>query len=59
MLWYGWTGTTILAAAVVGIVAMMLPEHVVKKVPLALMWLLPILAIPYIAYSLMPWWIHK
>ena len=58
MLWYGWTGTTLVAAAVVGIVAMMLPEHMTKKLPLALMWLLPILAIPYIAYSLMPWWTH-
>jgi hypothetical protein len=58
MLWYGWTATTLLAAAVVGIIAMMLPEHTSKKVPLALIWLLPILAIPYIAYSLMPWWIH-
>jgi hypothetical protein len=58
MLWYGWTATTILMAAVVGIVAMMLPENVTKKVPLTLMWLLPILAIPYIVYSLMPWWTH-
>jgi hypothetical protein len=58
MLWYGWTATTLLAAAVVGIIAMMLPEHVTKKVPLALMWVLPILAIPYIVYSLMPWWTH-
>jgi hypothetical protein len=58
MLWYGWTATTLLAAAVVGIVAMTLPESVTKKLPLALMWLLPILAIPYIVYSLMPWWTH-
>src|ERR1700730_8968358 len=52
MLWYGWTATTILAAAVVGIVAVMLPEHITKKMPLALIWLFPILAIPYIVYSL-------
>jgi hypothetical protein len=58
MLWYGWTATTILTAIVVGIVAMTLPEHITKKVPLALMWLFPILAIPYIVYSLMPWWTH-
>jgi hypothetical protein len=58
MLWYGWTATTLLVAAVVGIVAMMLPERVTRKVPLTLMWLLPILAIPYIVYSLMPWWTH-
>jgi len=42
----------------VGIVAMMLPEQVTRKPPLALMWLFPILAIPYIVYSLMPWWTH-
>jgi len=58
MLWYGWTATTILMAAAVGIVAMMLPEHIARKMPMALIWLLPILAIPYIAYSLMPWWVH-
>jgi hypothetical protein len=58
MLWYGWTATTLLVAAAVGIVAMMLPEHITKKLPSALIWLFPILAIPYIVYSLMPWWTH-
>jgi hypothetical protein len=58
MLWYGWTATTLVVAAVVGIVAMMLPEHVTRKLPIVLIWLLPILAIPYIVYSLMPWWTH-
>jgi hypothetical protein len=58
MLWYGWTATTILIAAAVGIIAMLLPEHITRKMPMALIWLLPILAIPYIAYSLMPWWTH-
>jgi hypothetical protein len=59
MLWYGWTGTTVVAAAVIGIIAMMLPERVTRKIPLALMWLLPILAVPYIWYSLLPWWTHR
>jgi hypothetical protein len=58
MLWYGWTGTTILVAAIVGIVAMLLPEHITRKIPLTLIWLFPILCIPYIVYSLMPWWTH-
>src|SRR5258708_29008709 len=35
MLWYGWTATTLLAAVVVGVVAMMLPQHNTKKMPLA------------------------
>jgi hypothetical protein len=58
MLWYGWTGTTVLAALVVGLIAVMLPEQTTRKLPLLLMWVLPILAIPYIVYSLMPWWVH-
>ena len=56
MLWYGWSVTTILIAAALGIVAMILPERITSKIPLWLVWLLPILAIPYVVYSLMPWW---
>jgi len=57
MLWYGWTATTILIAAALGIIAMMLPQRISRKLPLALVWIFPILAIPYIIYSLMPWWV--
>jgi hypothetical protein len=56
MLWYGWSLTTILIASALGIVGMVVPEHIIKKIPLWLVWLLPILAIPYVIYSLMPWW---
>jgi hypothetical protein len=56
MLWYGWTATTVLIAAALGVTAMMLPERITRKIPLALVWILPILAIPYVIYSLMPWW---
>jgi hypothetical protein len=58
MLWYGWTATAILVAAAIGIIAVLLPERTASRIPLALMWLLPLLAIPYIAYSLLPWWTH-
>ena len=58
MLWYGWTATAILIAAAVGIIAMLLPVRATNRIPLALMWLLPLLSIPYIVYSLMPWWTH-
>jgi hypothetical protein len=57
MLWYGWSATTILIAAALGIIAMMLPDRIARKIPLSLVWILPILAIPYVIYSLMPWWI--
>ena len=58
MLGYGWTVTPMLIAAGLGIVAMMLPERISGKMPLALVWIFPILTIPYVIYSLMPWWTH-
>jgi hypothetical protein len=58
MLWYGWIVTTLLIAAALGLIAMMLPERISKKIPLALVWIFPILAIPYVIYSLLPWWTH-
>ena len=56
MLWYGWSATTILIAAALAIIAMMLPERVTRKIPLSLVWIFPVLAVPYVIYSLMPWW---
>ena len=56
MLWYGWSATTILIAAALGVIAMMLPVRVTSKIPLSLVWIFPVLAIPYVIYSLMPWW---
>ena len=57
MLWYGWILTAILIVTGLSLLATMLPERVIRKIPLALIWILPILMIPYIIYSLMPWWI--
>jgi hypothetical protein len=56
MLWYGFTLTTILISGGLGIIAMFLPERITAKYPLALLWILPLLAIPYVIYSLMFWW---
>ena len=56
MLWYGWSVTTLLIATAFGFVATLVPERTIKKIPLWLVWLLPILAVPYVIYSLMPWW---
>ncbi len=56
MLWYGWSATTILIAGALGIIAMLLPQRVISKIPLSLVWILPVLSIPYVIYSLMPWW---
>ncbi len=56
MYWYGWTATSMLGAAVLGLLATFLPEHVSRKIPLALVWIVPVLAIPLLFYSLMPFW---
>jgi hypothetical protein len=58
MYWYGWTATTIIAAAVVGFLATLLPETMAKRFPLTLVWLLPFLTIPYLIYDLRSWWLH-
>jgi hypothetical protein len=58
MYWYGWTATTLVAGAIVSYLATLLPENVTKKIPLILIWLLPILAVPYLAYDLRSWWFH-
>src|SRR3954470_5629664 len=56
MYWYGWTVLSLLVGSVVGLLATLLPDSVARKIPLALVWLLPILAFIPLAYSLMPFW---
>jgi Zn-dependent protease with chaperone function len=56
MYWYGWTVLSLVAGFIVGMLGTLLPESVAKKIPLALLWLLPILAFIPLAYSLMPFW---
>jgi len=58
MYWYGWTATIILVGGFVGLAATMLPDSISRRIPLALVWLLPLLAIPIMIYTLMPFWTH-
>jgi hypothetical protein len=58
MTWYGWTAMTLLVGTVVSFLATLLPESATRKFPLILVWLLPILAIPYLIYDLRQWWFH-
>jgi hypothetical protein len=58
MYWYGWTATTLVAGFFVSLLATLLPESTAKKIPLVLVWLLPILAIPYLVWDLRQWWFH-
>jgi hypothetical protein len=56
MYWYGWVVTTLLAATMAGFLATFLPEHVGKKIPLFLLWALPLLAVPIMFWTLMSFW---
>jgi hypothetical protein len=56
MYWYGWTATCLVGGTILGLLATLLPESAVKKIPLFLVWLVPILAVPCMVYSLMPFW---
>ena len=58
MYWYGWTATTLIVSTIVGFLATLLPESVTRKIPLTLVWLVPILAVPYLAWDLRQWWFH-
>jgi hypothetical protein len=58
MTWYGWTAMTLLVGTVVSFLATLLPESMTRRIPLILVWLLPILAIPYLIYDLRQWWFH-
>ena len=58
MYWYGWTAMSLLAGAILGFLATQLPESVAKRIPLILVWLLPILSIPYLIWDLRQWWLH-
>jgi hypothetical protein len=58
MYWYGWTLTVLVAGTAISLLAMLLPERVARKIPLYLVWLLPLFAVPLLAYSLRGFWLH-
>jgi len=56
MYWYGWVVTMLIGSTVLGWLATLLPESATKKIPLVLVWLLPILALIPLIWSLRPFW---
>jgi hypothetical protein len=58
MYWYGWTLTVLVSGAIVSFLATLLPQRVTQKIPLYLIWVLPILTVPLLAYSLREFWLH-
>ena len=56
MYWYGWTASTLLVAGLLGLAAAKLPESIIKKIPLSMVWILPLAAIPILVYALRFFW---
>ena len=59
MYWYGWLATTAIVTPVIAFLATLLPENVTRRIPLFLLWLLPVLAVPVMFWTLMSFWFHK
>ncbi|MBM3527112.1 MAG: hypothetical protein FJX62_03400 [Alphaproteobacteria bacterium] len=56
MHWYGWTASTLLGSAILGLIAAKLPESLTRKIPLALVWIAPLAVIPVLIYALRFFW---
>jgi hypothetical protein len=54
MYWYGWTAVCLIVGTIAGTLATLLPDSVVRRIPLALTWILLVIAFPLMFYSLMP-----
>ena len=56
MHWYGWTANTLIGAALLGGLAALLPENIAKKIPLSLVWIVPLAAVTVLVYALKFFW---
>ena len=56
MYWYGWIATTLIGSGILGILATMLPEKIVRKIPLSLTWVFPVVTVPILIYALRFFW---
>ena len=56
MHWYGWIANAAIGAGVLGVLATMLPERIARRIPLSLVWIVPLGAIPVLIYALRFFW---
>ena len=56
MYWYGWTATTIIVSGAAGVLATLLPERLTARIPLSLVWIVPVLSVPVLIYALKFFW---
>ena len=56
MYWYGWIASSTLGALLAGGLATLLPAKLRARIPTALAWLIPIVLLPVLVYSLKFYW---
>ena len=56
MHWYGWTANMLIGSAVLGILATFLPERLARRIPLSLVWIVSVAAVPVLIYALRFFW---
>jgi len=56
MYWYGWLASSALGASILGALAALLPGKARSKIPLALAWVVPVVLLPVLIYSLKFYW---
>ena len=56
MYWYGWIATSALGAFILGVLVALLPGKIGRKIPLALAWIVPVVLLPVLIYSLKFYW---
>ena len=56
MYWYGWLASSALGAALAGAVAAVLPAALRSRIPPALAWIVPVVLLPVLLYSLKFYW---
>ena len=56
MYWYGWIANSALGALILGLLAAALPGKIRSNIPLALAWVVPVVLLPVVIYSLRFYW---
>jgi len=56
MYWYGWLASASLGSAILSGLATLLPDKIRGKIPLALAWVVPVVLLPVLIYSLKFYW---
>lgn len=56
MHWYGWTANALIGSGLLGLIASLAPQRLTARIPLALVWVVPLAAVPVLIYALRFFW---